>query len=230
MVIAALLEENSPKWRPAPHVRKRAMPLAGEDPCGSIATGESVHRGPHVRSAPCVRLVSMASFYRLPVVSHGAEFLVQGLLMRRNILTYKAPPGNEGYDLICIHPEPRHKPGPGHLAQVRVQVKSRYSSNASRGFPVKEQSLDAFDFVVVAFLNIGAFSGGKDGASGARAPEFYTLPASFVRQHHDSSSTWQKVHLRGLEEALAQYRDDAGFEQIAELLGVERPRRPLREG
>jgi hypothetical protein len=27
--------------------------------------------------------------------------------MRRNILTYKAPPNNEGYDLICIHPDPR---------------------------------------------------------------------------------------------------------------------------
>lgn len=30
-----------------------------------------------------------------------------GNLMRRNILTYKAPPMNEGYDLICIHPDPR---------------------------------------------------------------------------------------------------------------------------
>ena len=32
---------------------------------------------------------------RLPVVSAGAEFLVMGHLMRRNILTYKAPPNNE---------------------------------------------------------------------------------------------------------------------------------------
>jgi hypothetical protein len=29
---------------------------------------------------------------RFPVVSHGAEFLVMGYLMRRNILTYKSPP------------------------------------------------------------------------------------------------------------------------------------------
>jgi hypothetical protein len=49
-------------------------------------------------------------FLRLPVVSAGAEFLVMGLLMRRNILAYKAPPNNEGYDLICIHPDPRHQP------------------------------------------------------------------------------------------------------------------------
>ena len=48
-------------------------------------------------------------FLRLSVVSEGAEYLVMGNLMRRNILTYKAPPGNEGYDLICIHPDPRHQ-------------------------------------------------------------------------------------------------------------------------
>ena len=49
-------------------------------------------------------------FLRLPVVSAGAEFLVMGYLMRRNTLAYKAPPNNEGYDLICIHPDPRHIP------------------------------------------------------------------------------------------------------------------------
>jgi hypothetical protein len=41
-------------------------------------------------------------FLRLPVVSAGAEYLVMGYLMRRNILAYKAPMNNEGYDLICI--------------------------------------------------------------------------------------------------------------------------------
>jgi hypothetical protein len=40
------------------------------------------------------------SFTRFPVVSHGAEFLVMGNLMRRNILAYKAPPNNEGHDLV----------------------------------------------------------------------------------------------------------------------------------
>ena len=86
-----------------------------------------------------------AKFFRLPVVSVGSEFLVMGHLMRRNILTYKAPPNNEGYDLICIHPDPRHQPRKGELAQVRVQVKSRYATDCDRGFPVKEASLDAFD-------------------------------------------------------------------------------------
>ena len=49
------------------------------------------------------------NWLRLPVVSASSEYLVMGYLMRRNILAYKAPPNNEGYDLICIHPDPRHR-------------------------------------------------------------------------------------------------------------------------
>jgi len=48
-----------------------------------------------------------------------------GHLRRRNILTYKAPPNNEGYDLICIHPDPRRR----RSRQIRVQVKSRLARN-----------------------------------------------------------------------------------------------------
>ncbi len=64
--------------------------------------------------------MSAKSFLRLPVVSAGAEHLVMGYLMRRNILTYKAPPNNEGYDLICIHPDPRHRPRRGEIARERA--------------------------------------------------------------------------------------------------------------
>ena len=39
--------------------------------------------------------VGLIQLGRLPVVSAGAEYLVMGFLMRRNILTYKAPPNNE---------------------------------------------------------------------------------------------------------------------------------------
>jgi hypothetical protein len=58
---------------------------------------------------------------RLPVVSLSAEYLVIGQLMRRNILAYKAPPNNQGYDLICIHPDPKRS-----ARAIRIQVKSRY--------------------------------------------------------------------------------------------------------
>jgi hypothetical protein len=168
---------------------------------------------------------SKNKFLRFPVVSEGAEYLVMGHLMRRNILTYKAPPLNEGYDLICIHPDPRHHPRKGELAQVRVQVKSRYQTDSDRGFPVKAASINAFDFVVVVFLNIGEFFGGKDGSTGNDTPEFYTLPRKFIRRFHDAKSSWEKVRLRGREERLRRYKDELGFEQIAETLGVGRPTR-----
>lgn len=162
---------------------------------------------------------------RPPVVSAGAVFLVMGRLMRRNILTYKAPPNNEGYDLICIHPNPRHQPNKSEVAQVRVQVKSRYATDCDRGFPVKESSLDAFDFLMIAFLNIGKFFGRNDGSIGEREPEFYTLSNDFIREHHDVSSTWQKVKLRTLQQEIEPFKNEAGFDLIAERLGVPRPRK-----
>ena len=71
------------------------------------------------------KFMATKEFLRLPIVSAGAEYLDMGHLMRRNILAYKAPPNNEGYDLICIHPNPGHRPLKNELAQVRVQVKSK---------------------------------------------------------------------------------------------------------
>jgi hypothetical protein len=159
---------------------------------------------------------------RLPVVSHGAEFLVQGYLMRRNILTYKAPPNNEGYDLICIHPDPRRKV----TRQIRIQVKSRYASDCSLGFPVKETTFGAFDFLIAAFLNIGNFLGkaGHGCQNGTREPEFYTFPVSFIKQHHDKTSSWEKVRFRKTLN-LDEYKDAKGFELVAQALGVPYPSR-----
>jgi hypothetical protein len=104
-------------------------------------------------------------------------------------------------------------------------VKSRFATDCDRGFPVRKVTLDAFDFLVVVFLNIGRFAGGKDGSTGASAPEFFTLPAKFIREHHDTTSSWHKVRLRGLDKEIARYKDEAGFELIAKKLGVEKPRK-----
>jgi hypothetical protein len=102
-------------------------------------------------------------------------------------------------------------------------VKSRYATDCDRGFPVKESSLEAFDFLIVTFLNIGKFFGKNDGTSGAREPEFYTLSRDFIREHHDATSSWQKVKLRKLEAEIEPFKDDDGFELIAKALGVHRP-------
>src|SRR5437868_11516441 len=109
---------------------------------------------------------SKPSPLRFPVLEHGAESLVQGYLMRRNILTYQAPRKNEGYDLICIPPDPRRSVKP-----VRVQVKSRYQTDCDGGIIVSKKGEGAFDFVVAVFLNIGCFFGKRLGKC---EPEFYT--------------------------------------------------------
>lgn len=169
--------------------------------------------------------MSKRDWLRLPVVSTGAEYLVMGNLMRRNILTYKAPEGNEGYDLICIHPEPRYKTKGKEKSQIRVQVKSRYSTDCDRGFPIKEKSLDAFDFLVVCFLNIGKFYGKNDGLTGAEDAEFYTLTPEFIKKHHDATSTWQKVKLKKLQNEIEPFKNERGYELIAKSLGVQKPRK-----
>ena len=155
----------------------------------------------------------------LPVVSLGAEHLAIGHLMRRNILAYKAPPNNEGYDLICIHPDPRQAHG---QKQIRVQVKSRYQTDCDGAFPIKEKSFAAFDYLIIAFLNIGYFYRKKPVREGFREPVFYTLPTEWIRKHHSiTKSDWQKVHTKG--ESLDEFKNEDGFELIARDLGIVYP-------
>jgi len=111
------------------------------------------------------------------------------------------------------------------MAQVRIQVKSRYATDCDRAFPIKESGLDAFDFLVLVFLNIGKFYGKNDGSQGSENIEFYTFPNQFIREHHDPASSWQKVRLRGLEEKMEAYKGEQGFEQIAIALGIPKPTR-----
>lgn len=166
---------------------------------------------------------SKRDWLRLPVVSQSAEYLVMGYLMRRNILAYKAPENNEGYDLICIHPEPRYKSRQNEASQIRIQVKSRYATDCDRGFPIKDKSLDAFDYLIVVFLNIGKFYGKNDGSSGNDDIEMYVLPKTFIKKHHNKDSSWQKVRLKNLEKEIEKFKNEKGIEIIAKKLGVRKP-------
>lgn len=154
---------------------------------------------------------------RYPIISLGAEHLVIGNLMRRNILAYKAPPNNEGYDLICIHPDPRKS-----AEQIRIQVKSRYQTDCDRAFPVKEKSFDAFDYLVVVFMNNGYYYRKKEVKEGIKDIEYFTLPSKFIRENHKISfSGWEKVLTKGKDMEI--YKNERGFEIIATDLGIPYP-------
>ncbi len=155
----------------------------------------------------------------LPVVSHGAEFLAMGYLMRRNILAYKAPPNNEGYDLICIHPNPRKA-----RRQIRVQVKSRYQTDSNKAVFIKKRSLNAFDYLIAVFLNIGHFYSKTGKPGGKKEPEFYTLPRTFVRRHYvRAKSGMDRILLGKLD--VSSYKNEKGFELIALDLRIPYPKR-----
>lgn len=157
---------------------------------------------------------------QLPVVSLGAEYLVMGYLMRRNILTYKAPPNNEGYDLICMHPDPKKA-----TRQLRIQVKSRYQTDCDRGVLLHEKSLDAFDYLIVAFLNIGFYMAKSKSHSvldGYREPEFYTFPVQWAKIHHRNTPKGRgSIYTRNLD--IEKFKNESGFESIAHKLKIPHP-------
>ena len=53
---------------------------------------------------------------------------------------------------------------------------------------MKAKSIDAFDFLIIAFLNVGYYlskARKNEARDGACDPEFYTLTPDFIRAHHD---------------------------------------------
>jgi hypothetical protein len=103
-------------------------------------------------------------------------------------------------------------------------VKSRYQTDSNLGFPLKARTFDAFDYVIVAFLNIGYYYKRLEVRAGFREPEFYTLPRRFVmKHHHPAPSGWDRVLLKGLK--IDQYKNEKGFEQIARDLKIPYPSR-----
>lgn len=161
----------------------------------------------------------MPEFSRYPVINLAAEYLAMRYLMRRNIMTYKAPPNNEGYDIIYMHPDPRKA-----TKQIRVQVKSRIATDSDKGILVRPKSVDAFNYLIVVYLNIGYFlrmAKRHPLREGEREPKFLTLPSGVVKQYFIEASKWGKVRFKGLDQA--GYEGIAGFELIANDLGIPYP-------
>jgi len=167
----------------------------------------------------------MPEFSRYPVLNLAAEYLAMGHLMRRNIMAYKAPPNNEGYDIICIHPDPRTS-----AKQIRVQVKSRIASDSDKSILLKPKTLDAFDYLIVVYLNIGYFlrmAKTHPLREGDKVPEFLVIPRDIASKYLVPNSTWGKVRFKGLDRS--RYLGTAGIELIAQELGVPYPTK-VKEG
>jgi hypothetical protein len=99
--------------------------------------------------------------------AEGAEFLVCGHLMIEGIVAYKAYSGTAGYDVLAIDPASGRS--------VRIQVKSRWASDARHQFPIKNTDCD---FVVYVRLNRG--SKRKSAAPEKSDPEYFVLPVASV--------------------------------------------------
>jgi hypothetical protein len=161
----------------------------------------------------------MPQYSRYPAISLGAEYLAMGHLLRRNILAYKAPPNNEGYDLICIHPNPRQV-----TKQIRVQVKSRLATDSDKSVLLKPTSLPSFDYLMVVYLNVGYFlrmAKRHTLLDGRRDPEILTIPRSIVGKYMVEGSKWGKVRFRDLD--TTPYAGATGIDAIADELGIPYP-------
>jgi hypothetical protein len=132
-------------------------------------------------------------------------------------MAYKAPPNNQGYDLICIHPDPKI-----NSDIIRIQVKSRYATDSNKTVLLKSKSFEAFDYLMVVYLNVGHFYSSTSSENDF-FPEFYTIPIEIVQRFHNPTG-WQKIETCKIE-SLTDYKDELGFELIANKLGIPKLKR-----
>lgn len=171
----------------------------------------------------------MAKALRFPAMSFGAEYLAMGYLMRRNILTMPAPPQNEGFDLICMHPDPYYEPTREQARLLRIQVKCHYATDCDSTVQVRKGRVDGFDFLIVVFLNIGKFSRNRNGLTGSSSPKFHTFSREFVRSHCRIRRRCNAANFSVTGHSTPANRDEEGLEPIAEKLGIPKPCRPCEQ-
>jgi hypothetical protein len=153
-----------------------------------------------------------------PLMANSAEQLVAALCLRRNMMTFPAPPRNEGYDLVCTHPDPRKV-----TKAVRLQVKSRYASDCNEAFDFNPKSLGSFDFLAAVFLNTGYYYRRKKTQEGLKEPEVFLLPHEYVREHVIVRSTRSTLFVRRSDKTIARYRCPSALEAVAKVLKVPYP-------
>jgi hypothetical protein len=102
--------------------------------------------------------------------AEGAEFLVLGHLLMRDIQSTKAYTRFPGWDILAVDADSGK--------QARIQVKSRWASD-SGNFLVKNFDCD---FVVLVHLNRGFnFKKRNHEADGIKEPQFWIIPVSYLK-------------------------------------------------
>ena len=141
------------------------------------------------------------------VPTEGAECLVQGMLCRAAIPTFKAPAFRAAYDLIAVNPKTK--------ISTTIQVKSRFQTDCDRGFIVNRLGADFFAFV---FLNMGNWYAGRPD-DGICSPEFYIIPKAEVERAVDRTKKVRKYFIRHNDKSFEKYRE--AWHSVAEYLAIE---------
>jgi hypothetical protein len=130
--------------------------------------------------------------------SAGAEFLVLGQLLIRNIPTYKTYLNVAGYDLAATNPTTNRL--------ARIQVKSRWATDLNK-FSIKVETCDLCDFVVLVPLNRGYDFTKSKKELPASDPQYYIFPSNSAKNFLKMSrqGSWIPWPLR--DENPENYRD-----------------------
>jgi hypothetical protein len=142
------------------------------------------------------------------VPSEGAECLVQGMLCRSVIPTFKAPAFRKAYDLVAINPVTKKS--------ATIQVKSRFQTDCDRSFIVRRTEVD---FVVFVFLNMGNWYDDRPD-EGISNPEYYVLPYCEFETRVNWDLKTPKLSIRRSDDRLARFRD--AWHLVEDFLGIDK--------
>ena len=141
------------------------------------------------------------------VPSEGAVSLVQGMLCREGVPTFRAPAFRAVYDLIAVNPNTKKS--------TTIQVKSRFQTDCDRSFVVSKLGADFFAFV---FLNMGNWYDDEPYV-GRRQPEFYIVPRAEVERAVDTKRKMPKFFINKGDTKFKRFRN--AWHLVVESLGID---------